>query len=95
MAKTTEAEFAEVIISILSDWPNGEASYAELIAEIPSHMTLTDDDQDPSLTRPGEPTWHQVVRNITSHQHSAGNAINDGRLIPVRGGLRLPREVDA
>ncbi len=94
MAKTSEAEFSEVIISILSDWPNGEASYAELIAEIPNHMTLTKEDQVPSLTRPGEPMWHQQVRNITSHQHSAGNAINSGLLIPVRGGLRLPK-VDA
>ena len=34
MAKTTEAEFAEAVISILAAWPNGEGSYAELIAEI-------------------------------------------------------------
>jgi hypothetical protein len=93
MAKTTEAEFADAVIAILSDWPNGEASYDEMIEEIPHHVALTDEDREPSAKRPGEPMWHQRVRNITSHQHSSGNAIYMGLLIPVRGGLRLPRKV--
>lgn len=90
MAKTSETEFAESIISILSDWPNREASYDELIREMPSHVELTDEDQEPSMTRPGEPMWHQRVRNITSHKGHPGNAIYQGLLIPVPGGLRLP-----
>ena len=93
MAKTTEAEFADAVISILSGWPNGEASYPQLIAEIPNRISLSDEDWQPSTTRLGEPMWHQQVRNITSHKKSRGNAIHNGMLISVRGGLRLPRKV--
>jgi hypothetical protein len=47
-------------------------------------------DLAPSLTRTGEAIWEQQVRNITSHKKSPGNAIYEGRLVAVPGGLALP-----
>jgi len=95
MPKTTEAEFAKIVVEILEDWPNGEATFAELFDEIPNRHTLSAEDLQPSPTRPGEPVWHQQVRNITSHKDSPGNAIYEGRLISVPGGLALARKAVA
>jgi hypothetical protein len=89
MARITEAEISEVVVEILSDAATGEATIAELIAEIPNWIKLSADDLQPSPTRPGEAIWEQQVRNITSHHASPGNAIHDGKLISIPGGLRL------
>ena len=90
MARITEGEIAEVVIAILKDRPNKEATIADLIAEIPDRIKLSAEDTAPSPTRPGEAIWQQQVRNITSHKASPGNAIYDGKLVAVSGGLRLP-----
>lgn len=74
----------------MADSPNGEATIGQLVHEIPSRVTLSAEDLAPSTTRPGEAIWEQQVRNITSHKGSPGNAIYEGRLVSVKGGLRLP-----
>lgn len=89
MSRITEAEIAEIVEAILADRPNGEAAIAELVDEIPNRVTLSAEDLAPSPTRNGEAIWEQQVRNITSHKASPGNAIHDGRLVAVPGGLRL------
>lgn len=91
MARISEAEIADIVEIILSERPNGEATIAELLDEIPNRVTLSADDVAPSPTRNGEAIWEQQVRNITSHKSSPGNAIYAGRLISVSGGLRLAR----
>ncbi len=91
MSRITEAEIAAVIEKALAEFPNGEASVAELINIIPQRVKLSAADLTPSPTRKGEAVWEQQVRNITSHKKSPGNAIHDGRLVYVSGGLRLPR----
>ena len=90
MARITEAEIADVVVEILNERATGEATIAELVAEIPEWVELSADDLQPSPTRPGEAIWEQQVRNITSHKTSPGNAIHDGKLIAVSGGLALP-----
>jgi hypothetical protein len=91
MSRITEAEIADVVEEILRDRAGGEASIAELVAEIPQRIRLSAEDMSPSPTRSGEAMWEQQVRNITSHKKSPGNAIHDGKLVAVPGGLRLPR----
>ena len=86
MAVTSENDFAAVVEQILSTRPNGESSYSDLIAEIPNRMTPTADDEEPSKTRPGEPMWHQRVRNITSHKNFRD------RFASIPGGLKLIRK---
>lgn len=89
MPRITEEEIADIVEAILLERPNGEATIAELIDEIPNRVTLLAEDLAPSPTRNGEAIWEQQVRNITSHKGSPGNAIHDGRLISVPGGLQL------
>jgi hypothetical protein len=91
MPKITEAELAETIETILQVHPDGQASVQELIRQISKHVTLSADDLAQSPTRPNEPMWHQQVRNITSHKNSPGNAIYEGRLVVLPGGLSLPK----
>lgn len=95
MSRITEAEIADVVEIILAERPNGEATIAELVDEIPNRVALSQDDLAPSPTRRNEAIWEQQVRNITSHKASPGNAIYEGRLESIRGGLRLVRKADA
>jgi len=88
--RTTEAEIAEVVLEILSQRSSGEASYAELVHEIPQRISLTETDLAPSPSRPNEAVWEQRLRNITSHKNAEGNFIFEGRLKDVPGGLSLP-----
>jgi hypothetical protein len=90
MARITEAEIADIVIEYLSEKTNGEATIAELVKEIPNRVQLSEDDLRQSPTRPNEAWWEQKVRNITSHKASPGNAIHDGKLVAVSGGLALP-----
>lgn len=95
MARITEAEIAEIVIEYLSEKTSGEATIAELIREIPNRVRLSVEDLAPSPTRPNEAIWEQQVRNITSHKGSPGNAIHDGKLIAVKGGLALRKRTAA
>ncbi len=95
MARITEAEIADIVEEILADRPNGEATIAELVEEIPNRVTLSAEDLALSSTRNGEAIWEQQVRNITSHKASPGNAIHDGRLVAITGGLKLASKVPA
>jgi len=91
MSRITEAEIAAVVEQILSERPSGEATIAALIAEIPNRVRLSPEDLALSPTRNAEAVWEQQVRNSTSHKDSPGNAIYEGRLAPIAGGLRLVR----
>jgi hypothetical protein len=90
MARKTEAEIAAAVIAILKDRPNGRATIADLIDEIPNRIRLDPEDLAQSPTRPNEKVWEQQVRNITSHKDSPGNAIHDGKLVAIPGGFALP-----
>ena len=95
MSRISETEIADIVETILLERPTGEATVAELVDEIPNRVVLSADDLAPSPTRPNEPVWQQQVRNITSHKASLGNAIHDGRLLSVPGGLRLANRAAA
>ncbi len=69
----------------------GTCTYKRAYKEIPNHVILDASNTAPSLTRPGEPMWHQLVRNIKSHDSTPGNFIYAGRLVHVpRVGFRVP-----
>jgi hypothetical protein len=90
MSRITESEIADVVIAILQDSRTGKATIAEFVAEIPKRINLSPEDLVPSPTRPNEAIWEQQVRNITSHKASPGNAIYEGKLVAIPGGLSLP-----
>ena len=95
MSRITEAEIADIVEAILEDISTGESTIAELVAEIPNRVILSAEDLAPSPTRPNEALWEQQVRNITSHKKNPGNAIYEGRLVAVPGGLRLAKRAAA
>jgi hypothetical protein len=78
---------------VLKSRTSGQATIKELVAEIPNHIRLSDEDMKQSETRPNEAVWEQQVRNITSHKGSPGNAIFEGRLAAIPGGLALPTKL--
>jgi hypothetical protein len=91
--RITEAEVANVVIELLDETPNGEMSFAELFEAIPTRLALSLADLVTSTSRPSEQVWMQQVRNITAHQGAEGNAIREGRLVPLLGGgFALPRK---
>jgi len=67
-----------VVLRILAESPEGEASIRKLKKTIPDYIKLTEGDLKPSLTRRGEALWEQIVRNIVSHKKSAGNLVAEG-----------------
>ncbi len=90
MSRITEAEIADIVVQILEERPTGHASISVLVAEIPNRVTLSPEDLAQSPTRQHEKVWEQQVRNITSHKNAAGNAIFEGRVVAIPGGLALP-----
>lgn len=90
MPRITEADVVDAVEEILSERPNGEATIAELIHELPNRLTLSKEDWVQSTTRPNEPMWHQQVRNITSHKN-----FGYGRLVAIPGGLALASKAKA
>lgn len=77
--RVTEHEVAEGVMRYLAD-NNSEATIAELVANLPNYLALSDADRQSSETRSGEQLWEQQVRNIISHRDTPGNAIHDGLL---------------
>lgn len=87
---TSENEIAFGILRIAALQENGVASYHRLRREIPNVVALDEFDCDESETRPGEPMWHQIMRNVQSHHESDDNYIARGLLEHVsRVGYRI------
>lgn len=96
MSRITEGEIAEIVESYLKEKSSGQASIKELVRVIPDRVTLSEEDMAQSTTRPNEAVFEQQVRNITSHKSAPGNAIFEGKLVAIPGGLALPgKEVAA
>lgn len=69
----------------------GFCSFQRAYREIPAHVRLDAANLAASVTRPGEPMWYQLVRNIWCHHDTPGNYVHSGRLVHVpRRGYRLP-----
>jgi len=85
-----ENDIARGVVQIASA-NRGLCTFKRAYKEIPNYVRLSASNTGPSVTRPGEPMWHQLVRNIKSHDKVPGNFIHDGHLVHVRGvGYRIP-----
>ena len=89
--RITEAEIADVIVEILQSMKGGRATIGTLVAAILRRLALSLADMVRSRSRPDEQVWEQQVRNVVAHRNIPGNAIFEGRLRKVNGGLALPR----
>jgi hypothetical protein len=75
-----EPEIALGVLQIANRNRDGIATFDQAYAEIPDLVTLDAGNLLPSVTRPGEPMWYQIVRNIVSHRETEGNFIYEGYL---------------
>lgn len=90
MPKDAEDRISKGVLKIADANPKGLASFRRCRIEIPNYVALTAGDSAPSTTRPGEPMWHQIVRNIKSHAGEDSNYITLGYLEHVpRTGYRI------
>lgn len=85
-----ETDIARGVVQIAKA-NNGLCTFRRAYREIPNYVQLDRANLAPSATRPGEPMWHQIVRNIKSHDYAPGNFIHNGLLVHVpRVGYRIP-----
>lgn len=85
-----ENDIARGIVQI-ANGNNGLCTFSRAYRDIPRYVALSAANTAQSITRPGEPMWYQLVRNIKSHDQSPGNFIHDGHLVHVpRVGYRVP-----
>lgn len=86
----TEDNIALGVMKIAAAQVSGTCSFKRAYSEIPAHVTLSAANLAPSTTRPGEPMWQQLVRNIKSHDKNPGNFIERGLLEHIpRVGFRI------
>jgi hypothetical protein len=85
-----ENDIARGVVQIARMY-GGLCTFKRAYKEIPNYVSLTAANTAPSATRPGEPMWFQLVRNIKSHDTASGNFIQAGHLIHVpHVGYRVP-----
>ncbi|PSH68567.1 hypothetical protein CU102_12445 [Phyllobacterium brassicacearum] len=89
MNRTTEGELSAIVLQILAESADGQATFGMLVDAIPARINLTAADLVQSDTRPAEAVWEQRVRNIKSHKDAEGNYIAEGYLEEIPGGLRI------
>jgi hypothetical protein len=90
-ARVTENDVADAIRTIAAYNADKICSLALAFSDIPLWLDLSAADKAPSPSRPSEPLWHQLVRNIWSHRNEPGNFIKEGLLVHVEGvGYALP-----
>jgi hypothetical protein len=85
-----ENAIAVAVMQIAANQASGLATFKRCYAEVPNYIVLNAVEKALSVTRPGEPMWHQLVRNIRSHHDADGNFIERGLLNHVhRTGYRI------
>ena len=90
MPRVSEKRVGLAVLNILAVRPDGEATVQILKAELPKNLNLSVEDQAGSPTRTNEEIWEQQVRNLKSHDKTAGNIFNDGFVeVAARGVWRI------
>lgn len=77
----TEQDIALGVMRVADAQANATATFDRCRSAIPNLVILSAANLAPSQTRPGEPMWHQIVRNIKSHDIAGTNYISQGLLI--------------
>ena len=78
-----EREIALGVMKLAAERADGLCTFQQAYQDIPDYVMLSGDNLAQSTTRPNEPMWHQIVRNIKSHDKLPGNFILDGYLVHV------------
>jgi hypothetical protein len=75
-----EKRIATGVMKIANSQHNLICTFKRAYAEIPNYVSLSAANLAPSVTRPGEAMWQQLVRNIKSHSKEDENFIRRGLL---------------
>lgn len=90
MSRATEDDIALCVARIAKGRIDKLCTFSRARSTIPGMIKLSKGDLEKSLTRPNEPMWHQLIRNIKSHDGADGNWIDRGFLEHVKGrGYRI------
>lgn len=93
---TSEEKIGRAVMYIASLRPNKLATFNRCRSEIPGVVNLTAAELAISAPRHPEPMWHQIVRNIKSHQDADTNFLARGLLTHVsRTGYRVTPKGEA
>lgn len=79
-----ERNIAIAVMRIAAAQANSLCTFKRAYQEVPNHLILSPALSALSVTRPGEPMWHQIVRNIKSHDRTMGNFIAEGYLVHIK-----------
>jgi hypothetical protein len=92
MPRATENDVALAVLQIATAQAKGICTFNRACSEVPNYVAFEAADLQGSVTRPGEPMWHQLIRNIKSHHTAEGNFIAEGYLqhVPRRGYRATP-----
>lgn len=80
MSRATEDDIALCVARIAKGRADKLCTFNRARLEIPTMIALSKGDLEVSIARPGEPMWHQLIRNIKSHDGDDGNWIDRGLL---------------
>lgn len=91
-----ESDVALAVMRIAASQASGLATLYRAKREIPNLIALSKANLAQSATRPREPMWHQLIRNIKSHDKNDGNYIQLGYLEHVpRVGYKITKKGQA
>jgi hypothetical protein len=76
-----EDDIAIGVMQIAAAQSSSICTFKRAYLEIPNFVNLSRANLAPSIKRPGEPMWHQIVRNIKSHNNAV--FIGGGLLVHV------------
>ena len=85
------ADLWKYALLIMSVRPESEISTADLIAELPSYVHLSDEHAAANASRT-DSKFSQIVRNLKSHKNTKSNFIYQGFARDVPGGFKITRK---
>lgn len=85
------ADLWKYALLIMSIRPDGEISTADMIAEMPGYVHLSDEHTEANASRK-DSKFSQIVRNLKSHKNTKSNFIYQGFAQDVPGGFKITRK---
>lgn len=85
------ADLWKYALLIMSVRPEGQISTAEMIAEMPGYVRLSDEHTETNASRK-DSKFSQIVRNLKSHKNTKTNFIYQGFAQDVPGGFKITRK---
>lgn len=86
-----EPEARLLVLKIAAGMPDRRATTEQLIDNAAQLFSPTEIDLIQSRSRPNQPQWHQIIRNVISHRASLYGPFSQGYAERIRGGLSVTK----